>query len=251
MDWRVIAASVRGTSHEKTGQECQDAYCWRVLKSGAVVAAVADGAGSASFGRQGAEVAARAAVEALEETCSQRLPATSDHWWGVLCDSVGAARTGVEREAASLGAPLRELATTLILIVAAPDQVVAAQIGDGAAVVHDRHGHVLALTRPPDDEFINQTTFLTADDPVESCQMNMWQGEPAHIAALTDGLQMLALRMPDGAPHAPFFRPLFQFVAGTPDAADGSCKLDAFLRSPRITDRTDDDLTLLLAGLVP
>lgn len=48
--WRVAAASVRGTTHEKTGQPCQDAHCWEQLPESVLVAAVADGAGSAALG---------------------------------------------------------------------------------------------------------------------------------------------------------------------------------------------------------
>jgi hypothetical protein len=61
--WRHIAASVVGTSHEKVGGACQDANDCQVylLPSGenVLVAAVADGAGSAACGgkeRQGLAV---------------------------------------------------------------------------------------------------------------------------------------------------------------------------------------------------
>ena len=56
--WQATAASVRGTSHEKTGQPCQDAHRWEILPGAILVAAVADGAGSASLGDMGAQVGA-------------------------------------------------------------------------------------------------------------------------------------------------------------------------------------------------
>ena len=68
--WRVAAASVVGTSHVKSGQPCQDAHEWRVLPSGFLIAAVADGAGSAALAEIGATLAARAAVQALAEALS-------------------------------------------------------------------------------------------------------------------------------------------------------------------------------------
>jgi len=46
-----VAASVRGKSHE--GQLCQDAHHWEKLPEGVLVAAVADGAGSATLGKWG------------------------------------------------------------------------------------------------------------------------------------------------------------------------------------------------------
>ena len=60
---------------------------------------------------------------------------------------------------------------------------------------------------------------------------------------------MLALKMPGAAPHAPFFAPLFRFVEDVSDETEAKAQLEAFLRSPGIQQRTDDDLTLVLAGL--
>lgn len=75
----------------------------------------------------------------------------------------------------------------------------------------------------------------------------MCHGVPRHIAAFSDGLQMLALKMPAGLPHGPFFTPLFRFMTTVTDAAEAQAQVDAFLRSPRMREGTDDDLTLLLA----
>jgi hypothetical protein len=60
---------------------------------------------------------------------------------------------------------------------------------------------------------------------------------------------MLALKIPPGIPHAPFFSPLFQFVTDMTDAVVANEQLGTFLRSPRVTERADDDLTLFLAAL--
>jgi hypothetical protein len=48
----------------------------------------------------------------------------------------------------------------------------------------------------------------------------VWRGVPRHVAVFSDGLPMLALKMPVGSPHAPFFMPLFHFMATMPDATD-------------------------------
>src|SRR5919108_217744 len=63
--WRVVAASAPGTSHEKLGQPCQDAHHWATFPESVLVAAVADGAGSAELGHVGATIAARTAVETI------------------------------------------------------------------------------------------------------------------------------------------------------------------------------------------
>ena len=105
-----------------------------------------------------------------------------------------------------------------------------------------------ALTQPEQGEYLNETKFLICPDAVETAQVSIWQGQPAHLAIFSDGLQMLALKMPDGRPHSPFFAPLFRFVASVSDPTEAQEQLEAFLRSPRVTERTNDDLTLILAA---
>ena len=70
-------------------------------------------------------------------------------------------------------------------------------------------------------------------------------------AVFSDGLQMLGLKMPEGTPHAPFFKPLLQFVGAATDPAAADEELKSFLRSPRVTGQTTDDLTLVLFSLDP
>lgn len=277
--WRVVAASVCGASHEKTGQPCQDAHHWLALPDGSVLAAVADGAGSAAFSDIGAARAAQTAVQtlataltaspaalpgdmgsadiplgpqpmgAVEAGSTVRAPdptdaeeAASKH---LLTEAVVAARAAVEAEASARGVPARELASTLLVVMARAGFIAAAQVGDGAVVAADASGEVFALTTPSSGEYLNETTFLTSPGDLE-VQVSFWHGELAHWAMLSDGLQMLALRMPGGTPHAPFFLPLFQFLANQPDEVEAQAALTSFLRSPRLRERADDDLTLVV-----
>jgi Protein phosphatase 2C len=249
--WRVAAVSVCGTSHEKTGQPCQDSYHQRVLADGVLVAAVADGAGSAARSELGSSVAVQKAVEVICNGESVRQwPSQVEEWEALLTKAFQIALQAIEEEAVNLGLSPRDLATTLILLIATPECVAVGQIGDGASVACDGKGNVIALTVPKSGEYINETTFLVSPDAIQTAQMTVWQGTAPYIAIFSDGLQMLALKMPDGVPHSPFFTPLFQFVGNTSDSAQAQEKLAAFLRSPRITARVDDDLTLLLAARI-
>jgi len=249
--WRVLGASVQGSSHEKARKPCQDAHVWRVTPAGILVAAVADGSGSAPLGEAGAQAATRAAADALCERLAGPPPADDTAWHALLAHALGAARAAVEAAAAAHGAPPRDLATTLIALVGTPDLVAAAQVGDGAAVAADAAGNVFPITTPESGEYLNETTFLVSDGALDAPQIRVWRGAVARFAVLSDGIEMLALRMPGGTPHAPFFVPLFRFVAGASDAAQAQEELAAFLRSPRVRERTDDDLTLVLAARIP
>lgn len=254
--WCVVAASVRGTSHEKAGQLCQDAHQWEKLLEDVLVAAVADGAGSATLGKVGAIVASQTAVETIRASVGARtsaslqpLPEDEQELQLLLTNALEAAKAAVEAEAIACSMTARDLATTLILVVATPDLIAAAQVGDGVAVASDREGHIIALTEPQRGEYINETTFLVSPNALDTVKVNLWRGATANIAVLSDGLQMLALEMANGKPHRPFFSPLFNFMAAVTDEAEAKEQLVAFLRSPRILERTDDDLTLLLATL--
>lgn len=246
--WRIVAASVRGTSHEKTGQPCQDAHAWRVLPTGVLVAVVADGAGSAALAKVGAVTAAQAAVDAIgaQEAVLPTLQSDAD-WHCFLTDALRAARAAVEQEAAARQANPRDLATTLIVAVATPELVAAVQVGDGAAVAGDCEGDLFPLTTPSHGEYVNETTFLVSADALESAQVKIWRGAATHLALFSDGLQHLALNLATGVPHPPFFAPLFRFVAAATNETTAHEQLAAFLRSPRVTERTGDDVTLVLA----
>jgi len=242
--WRVLAASVRGTSHARTELPCQDAHAWKRLPGGAVAIAVADGAGSALHAEAGARAAAHAAVDSLVSSS----PAVEDgNWTAALDHALGAALVAVNDEAAKREVEARELSTTLIACVVTADGVTCAQVGDGAVIVNDAEG-MRAITAPTSGEFANETVFITSAGAVDAAQRAAWRGAARHLALFTDGLQSLALKWPGKTPHEPFFVPLFDFVAQAPDPRDAETQLAGFLSGPRVTARSDDDITLVLVA---
>jgi serine/threonine protein phosphatase PrpC len=246
--WHVAAASVRGTSHEQSRRPCQDAHFWRVLPDDGLVVAVADGAGSAPQGQIGATLAALTAATTLcAHLSASPWPREYAGWEACFTTAAEGAQAAVEAEATARQVARRQLATTLILVAATADQVAVMQIGDGAVVVGDSDGNVISLTSPVQGEYANETTFLITPDALNTAQVRVWPGKLASLAVFTDGLQRLALSMPSGAPYTPFFKPLFRFVAAENSAKKACEQIAAFLRSERVTDRTDDDLTLVVA----
>jgi hypothetical protein len=244
--WNVIAASVIGVSHEKAALPCQDAHRWVTLPDGTLLVAVADGAGSAALGELGAAVAVDCAIRTMVR---RAIDGHGGHAVDLdaLANVLQAARASLETEAACRQADLRELACTLILTTCGPNGVVAAQVGDGAVIAAGSAGRLVAVTRPPEAEYANETTFLISDEYLATAQFVQCPDRTARLAVFTDGLQRLALNFPQGEPHAPFFEPLFRFAAAATDLEAATVQLAQFLKSPRIVERADDDLTLLLA----
>lgn len=250
--WRVVASSVRGVGHERSGLPCQDAHAWRVRPEGALILAVADGAGSAAHSDIGAQIAVETAVMTLY--AHPVLPSAADseqYWADHLLSVMEGVRSVVEAEAVARALEVRELASTLILLVAQPGLLAVAQIGDGAVVAQNREGGLFAVTTPQNGEFANETVFLVSPDAFETAQATVWRGALAHVAVFSDGLQNIALTAPHDTPYPPFFAPLFRFAAEAREPVAAAEELAAFLRSPRFAERTDDDLTLALATLLP
>jgi protein phosphatase 2C-like protein len=245
--WRAVGASVQGVSHVRNGTPCQDSHHALEMDGGILVAAVADGAGSAAVSEVGSALAARAAVEKGVERIRRDLPLTDDAWVELLREVVLTARQTVLEQAEAMELPPLDLATTLVFAITAPDRVAAAQVGDGAVVIRLADESLHSVTRPQAGEFINETTFLTSPNLENRMQLAFQRVPVTGVALFTDGLQMLALKMPQGDPHVPFFLPLLRFVSATDSQAQAENQLQTFLQSPRIRQRADDDLTLMLA----
>ena len=248
--WKISAQSVCGSSHEKLNMPCQDAHSWTLRSDQVLVATVADGAGSAKQSDVGAAIAAQKAVEILstEPALAARLHKNPEAFRPILRNALAVSLQAVKTRAETLSINIRDLASTLIVVIATPQVIATAQIGDGAAVTCDKTGNLTALTTPDSGEYINQTTFLISPGAIDTAQYHIWHGDNTHIALFSDGLQMLALTMPFGKPHAPFFSPLFKFISAMKRKDLTEIQLASFLRSSRVQKRTDDDLTLLLAA---
>ena len=230
--WRAVGASVAGTGHRARGLGCEDACAVSVSDDGgSVLIAVADGAGSAPRSSEGSTRAVAAAMDALR--------AGAD-----LCAVMHAARRSLEPVCED--DRMRDLATTLLAVRASPSGIETAQVGDGAVVV--RRGGELSVVAPDDKgEYLNETVFLTSDGWLDSLRIETVPADGVDaVAVLTDGLQLVALDLATGVPHGPFFAPFFSFVAEDGDVG----QLEAFLGSDRVGERTDDDVTLVVAALV-
>jgi Protein phosphatase 2C len=258
--WRTIGASVIGTSHLATETRCQDhcAHATVARPDGEwLVVALADGAGSANASFHGAKTAVDSAIEHLTAALSESTllgngDAAADELdvrdaigVSVLAGCFAAARERVLALAAESGHDPREYSSTLLVVVAAPDATLAGQIGDGAIVVDD--GELRAVTWPQQGEYANTTHFLVQDDALDHL-VTAETGPARRIAAFSDGLQNLALQYETKSPYEPFFAPFFAYLETAPKTdAEVEDELRAYLDSPSVNARTDDDKSLVLA----
>lgn len=257
--WCFVAASMAGTSHTSAGTLCQDRSLCSVLEtSGAgdvLVAAVADGAGSAARGGDGAECSSRTFLDeierfyALDPHPSSITRDTMSQWLRVL-------RNKLEVMAAEEELRLQDFAATLIVVVAETDYVAFFQIGDGAIVVSpygDREQYSLVF-HPQQGEYANSTRFVTDSDAETSFEFNARCGRDIEeLALFSDGIQRMVLEYPECVPFSPFFQAAFGPLRAEASGRSLTLSraLEAFLASPRVCERTDDDTSLVLATRRP
>jgi len=237
--WRIIGASVQGTSHQGRNVPCQDAHGYRVLPDGAALIAVADGAGSAGRSDEGAQCAVAAALDVGQDAVLS--------YEALLTEAFRRARQAVMQLATAENLSLRAFAATLTCAVASAGELAVGQIGDGLVVARGVDGNLFAAAQPQRGEYANETFFLTMDDALRQVQIQAYPQGVEALAVMTDGLMRLAMNLAVNEPHLPFFNPLLAFAARMEDEAEAREQLAVFLASERVCARTDDDKTLVLA----
>ena len=251
-DWRYVAASSIGTSHVKVGQPCQDSHVCREIADAdgrpVLVLAVSDGAGSAARAEEGSRIAcaviAEAAARCLARTTVDRLEAADALEW------LSKVQAGIALKAEDEGDVPRSFACTLLAAVLAEDAAVFIQIGDGAIVVAAADGW-RCVHWPMHGEFANTTYFATEDYAADHLAFEKTAGRIDEVALFSDGIEPLVLHYATKSVHAPFFDRMFPAVRGLgPPGRDAALSdaLAAYLDSPAICERTDDDKTLILAS---
>lgn len=252
--WRYAAASVIGTSHEKTGGRCQDANDCKIyaLHDGEkILAAVAaDGAGSAVCGGEGASRTCGALVGFVDEhldsgrTVAQITKDTVASW-------IARIQTLLEADAKAVSRERRDFACTILGLIIDDTCAACFQVGDGVIVLADSEERVYGHVFWPDrGEYANTTHFVTEDDACEHLQFESINRHIVEAALLTDGLQTIALNYQQRTAFEPFFKGLFEPVrsaeeGGSPELSQS---LATFLASARVNEKTDDDKTLVLAA---
>ena len=96
---------------------------------------------------------------------------------------------------------------------------------------------------------IRIATYFVTDDPEPNLHFISIDGEFSEVAVFSDGIERLALDFLNKSAFDGFFDPMFAPLAKLAPGRDRrlSASLRQYLDSPRITERTDDDKSLVLA----
>lgn len=176
----LYIARRRGRSHEHDGKFCDDDGDYWVHPSGWTVLAVADGAGSAEYSREGSRIAVRTAIEGFKgwftqeiveacDACLQDWEARQGEFQQIFYyqfyEICKRAITNIKNVAEENGLKERQFSTTLLLTVtrtlAGKTYAASLWIGDGAMVAY-RSGASRLLGSADSGEYVGQTRFLDA-----------------------------------------------------------------------------------------
>jgi hypothetical protein len=250
MSWKYISSSVTGRSHLDHNEKGQD-YC----KTGVIqisekeyfIGIVADGAGSTKYGGLGAEIACETMFINIISTVRiidtiATIPNEEIINW------VNTARESINRHAQDKGISLKEYASTLIGSIIGMGHSIFFQIGDGGIVVNVDAAYQTVFW-PEQGEYANTTFFLTDESFPKHLNIRRMDFVPCEISIFTDGLQNLVLLNSERSAHSGFFKPLFEFLKKNPcnEYLNLSDQLSNFLNRTEISERSDDDKTIILA----
>jgi hypothetical protein len=253
MGWVIAAASATGTSHQASGQPCQDAHAHARLRaadgSGEIaILVVCDGAGTATHSDIGAAATAQSFVahfaRRLDSGLGELTREVVVEW---LRELRGSTLRSIAHEE---GCSLRDLACTLTAVVCRRDATDVVQLGDSLAA--GRLGDTeqfMPFTEPQNGEYANSTYFVTGEADEDQLYVDQLEGAPVQVALMTDGVHRFAYDAAAKTIHSPLLKQLFKTLESAgPDAEDRLNQgLMSWLSSPKVLLRSDDDLTLVLA----
>lgn len=185
----IVAASKRGRSHAQEAKPRDDHFKMDHMSNGWYIMAVADGAGSAKYSREGSRIACNTAVDhckqCLMENNSKNFEdaigdyngrqgqeqdetrkKVGDHIYKIVGEAAFKAHKTIKAEADDRKIDRKNYATTLLLTICKRFPfgwfVASFWVGDGAICLYDRESHTSKILGVPDEgEYAGQTRFLT------------------------------------------------------------------------------------------
>jgi hypothetical protein len=252
---RFAVVRVTGESHQKKREACDD--FWAVATEGAATAfVIADGAGSAPLGQEGAQAIASALAEsmvrprlALLVTAGETAVEELKHTIVMETERVRL-RLAQAHPYRDTTAALKLYAATVIGFVAVDNHVISFQVGDGfGACVADKQlesGQSFArYVSPPDNgTYANETFFFTQDKWSERLRIGGTSGA-RYIVGMTDGVTAFACTKGYSDLEPAFWSPVLKYFDEKTEMETARA-LVAQLQSPAVMDLSDDDKTIIV-----
>jgi hypothetical protein len=137
----------------------------------------------------------------------------------------------------------------MVGVVASKEHVVVCHVGDGACAIRNANDQEWQVPSWPAHGEYASTTYFVTDEPHPNLRVSHANGTFSDIAIFSDGLERLALDFARQVAFKPFFDSMLKPLSGLTPGRDRhlSTGLRKFLDSSLVTDRTDDDKSLIIA----
>jgi serine/threonine protein phosphatase PrpC len=252
--WRYAQASVIGLAHLNQQTECQDRLACRAIETNAdgevLIAAIADGAGSTTDGQTGAEIACEFFAAQVEDFLKSGNASV-----GSLNEDFGKRwieffQTRIAEIARENKKEMRDYASTLVAAVVGKTGAAFYQVGDGGAVysADGKPESYQFAVEPGESEYVNMTEFLTDDAAADSLRFRFVEAAIEDLILFSDGIFAVAVNYQTNQPHEPFLMPMIAPLRSGTATNNLNEKLEKFLASPKLNEKTDDDKTIILAS---
>lgn len=255
--WNTAYASVIGTSHEKTGNPCQDACHCRIVQLSdgqeIFIGIASDGAGSAIRSQIGSMIT----VQMFLGKFGTIIKSEADMCLidrDLVLNWLEEVKTQILIRAENEGLSSREFACTILGAIVGPNHSIFFQIGDGAIVISEADANDYGwIFWPQHGEFANQTNFIIQENLSEILDFDLFKGTVNRVALFTDGIERLVLDFSEKSVYPPALNSIFEWLQNNPQInpdESPSSALIAYLNSSFINSRTDDDKSLVMAARV-
>jgi hypothetical protein len=255
--WKVVACSIRGSSHQEDGLPCQDRFSFRISGE-RLVAVLSDGAGSAAASDIGASNTVEYMVEQLSLIALDPVQDPLETWKLQIEAAIEGLRDRLGWIAKTDGwnSDLSDFHATLVAVVATPNGGLFAHIGDGTgqatgAPAIDQANNVLspvAASLPENGEEANATFFVTLPFWKETLRLTAF-GPSRRVVLMTDGPMPFAATKGGVSLEPAFMAPVDAYLMAN-SAEDGAEALAETLSSPKASRVSADDKTLLWAAVM-
>lgn len=175
---------VRGHGHVRDGTPVQDRTKY-LSRGGVQVLCLADGAGSASHSQFGAQAVVDEGCRLLVDRFAEF--ATSEGGAQVKVELLDQLLAKIASVATRHSVEPSDLASTFLCVAVSGDRFLGAHIGDGV-IGYLKNGELKVISAPDNNEFANQTTFVTSGRAAES--MRLFRGSLEGVAGfvlMSDG----------------------------------------------------------------